>query len=238
MLNPWRWRTQQSCNHSRRAGLRIYPRLRAFCSSFSAHTLLTPILHDVAGPIVVDGPRRREAAIWHDLEYPSYKCAVVAVRIARGLFRLWIIVSVLWIGGVAAVTWWTFPPAELTDEEVGLNTRPTECNNKSNDECDAILTRLGRNPFDALLPVPPPPGTVVTRRSAIICGCNCTGPAAPFAYPWRSVRLGFQRIPIRVISSEAAAHCNSSGMLAAMLGHCEKRRAASAGLFPAPTAGC
>ena len=89
----------------------------------------------------------------------------MAVRIARGLFRLWIIVSVLWVGGVAAATWWTFPPAELTDEEVGLNTRPTECNNKSNDECEAILTRLGKNPFDAFLPVPPPPA--VTRRSAI-----------------------------------------------------------------------
>jgi hypothetical protein len=33
----------------------------------------------------------------------------MAVRVARGLFRLWIIVSVLWIGGVAVVTWWTLP---------------------------------------------------------------------------------------------------------------------------------
>jgi hypothetical protein len=49
----------------------------------------------------------------------------MAVRVARGLFRLCIIVSVLWIGGVAAATWKTFPPAELTDEEVGLNTRPS-----------------------------------------------------------------------------------------------------------------
>ena len=62
----------------------------------------------------------------------------MAVRIARGLFRLWIVLSVLWIGGVAAVTWWTFPPPELTDEEVGLNTRPTECDSKSNDECMEI----------------------------------------------------------------------------------------------------
>jgi hypothetical protein len=54
----------------------------------------------------------------------------MALRIARGLFRLWIIVSVLWICGVAAMTWWTFPRAELTDEQVGLNTRPMECDGK------------------------------------------------------------------------------------------------------------
>jgi hypothetical protein len=33
----------------------------------------------------------------------------MALRFARGLFRLWLILSVLWIGGVGVVTWWTFP---------------------------------------------------------------------------------------------------------------------------------
>jgi hypothetical protein len=33
----------------------------------------------------------------------------LALRVARGLFRLWLILSVLWIGGVGVVTWWTFP---------------------------------------------------------------------------------------------------------------------------------
>jgi hypothetical protein len=33
----------------------------------------------------------------------------MALRVARGLFRLWLVLSVLWIGGVGAVTWWTFP---------------------------------------------------------------------------------------------------------------------------------
>jgi hypothetical protein len=32
----------------------------------------------------------------------------MALRIARGLFRLWLILSVLWIGGVGVVTWWTW----------------------------------------------------------------------------------------------------------------------------------
>jgi hypothetical protein len=33
----------------------------------------------------------------------------MALRVARGLFRLWLVLSVLWIGGVAVETWWTFP---------------------------------------------------------------------------------------------------------------------------------
>jgi hypothetical protein len=31
------------------------------------------------------------------------------MRIARGLFRLWLVFAALWIAGVAIVTWWTFP---------------------------------------------------------------------------------------------------------------------------------
>jgi len=33
----------------------------------------------------------------------------MALRVARGLFRLWLVLSVLWIGGVGYVTWQTFP---------------------------------------------------------------------------------------------------------------------------------
>jgi hypothetical protein len=33
----------------------------------------------------------------------------MALRIARGLFRLWLVLSVLWIGGVGVVTWREFP---------------------------------------------------------------------------------------------------------------------------------
>ena len=33
----------------------------------------------------------------------------MALRVARGLFRLWLILSVLWIGGVGVVTWQHFP---------------------------------------------------------------------------------------------------------------------------------
>jgi hypothetical protein len=29
----------------------------------------------------------------------------MSLRIARGLFRLWLVLSVLWIGGVAVMTW-------------------------------------------------------------------------------------------------------------------------------------
>jgi hypothetical protein len=33
----------------------------------------------------------------------------MALRVARGLFRLWLVLSVLWIGGVGYVTWRDFP---------------------------------------------------------------------------------------------------------------------------------
>lgn len=33
----------------------------------------------------------------------------MALRVARGLFRLWLVLSVLWIGGVGVVTWRDFP---------------------------------------------------------------------------------------------------------------------------------
>jgi hypothetical protein len=33
----------------------------------------------------------------------------MALRLGRGLFRLWLVLSVLWIGGVAATAWWTLP---------------------------------------------------------------------------------------------------------------------------------
>jgi hypothetical protein len=40
----------------------------------------------------------------------------MALRVARGLFRLWLVLSVLWIGGVGVVTWWTFPNKSNPDE--------------------------------------------------------------------------------------------------------------------------
>jgi hypothetical protein len=33
----------------------------------------------------------------------------MALRVARGLFRLWLILSVLWVAGMGVVTWQTFP---------------------------------------------------------------------------------------------------------------------------------
>jgi hypothetical protein len=33
----------------------------------------------------------------------------MALRVARGLLRLWAVLSALWIGGVAVAAWWKFP---------------------------------------------------------------------------------------------------------------------------------
>jgi hypothetical protein len=37
----------------------------------------------------------------------------MALRIARGLLRLWFVLSVVWISGVSVVTWPAFDPAKL-----------------------------------------------------------------------------------------------------------------------------
>jgi hypothetical protein len=43
----------------------------------------------------------------------------MALRVARGLFRLWLILSVLWIGGVGIAKWRTFIyPEVVVCEEV------------------------------------------------------------------------------------------------------------------------
>ena len=43
----------------------------------------------------------------------------MALRVARGLFRLWLVLSVLWIAGVGVVTWGTFVyPEVVVCEEV------------------------------------------------------------------------------------------------------------------------
>lgn len=42
----------------------------------------------------------------------------MALRIARGLFRLWLVLSVLWIGAVGTMTWSQFDVRFLSDEEL------------------------------------------------------------------------------------------------------------------------
>jgi hypothetical protein len=87
----------------------------------------------------------------------------MALRIARGLFRLWFVLSVLWIISVVALAWWVFPPAG------SLDPRAAECAGKTDDECAEILQRLGRNPFDAYVypDVPPAVDFIAKQRSAI-----------------------------------------------------------------------
>jgi len=50
----------------------------------------------------------------------------MALRVARGLFRLWLVLSVPWIGGVGVVAWQNFPtaPAWLTAEEAESESMP------------------------------------------------------------------------------------------------------------------
>jgi hypothetical protein len=51
----------------------------------------------------------------------------MALRVVRGLFRLWLVLSVLWIGGVGVVTWRTLPENELPSMcDLPANERPED----------------------------------------------------------------------------------------------------------------
>jgi hypothetical protein len=94
----------------------------------------------------------------------------MALRIARGLFRLWLILSVLWIGGVGFVTWGTFIwPEVVVCEEVEAPP-PGSCLPRS------IILRLGPE-WDkdrhaafqfALLLALAPPAFVLALGSALV----------------------------------------------------------------------
>jgi hypothetical protein len=49
----------------------------------------------------------------------------MALRVARGLFRLWLVLSVLWIGGVGGVTWWTWslPAVPYVNGQIKISPR-------------------------------------------------------------------------------------------------------------------
>src|SRR5262245_17102511 len=61
----------------------------------------------------------------------------MALRIARGLFRLWLVLSVLWIGWVGLLFWNTWPEGPPL-ECVGVGT---------SSECMDKLLKAGKNPF-------------------------------------------------------------------------------------------
>jgi hypothetical protein len=79
----------------------------------------------------------------------------MALRIARGLFRLWLILSVLWIGGVGATTNWgwylSYQPTIPGEQPPGkLEFTAQTCTAaKKPEECSAMLEAVGKNPFDA-----------------------------------------------------------------------------------------
>ena len=77
----------------------------------------------------------------------------MALRIARGFFRLWIVLSVLWIGGVGVVTWLTWPLDICVTPPGG----PHFC-----DKNDVV--GVGPN-FDPPIKEtnPPPPGFVIDK---------------------------------------------------------------------------
>ena len=78
----------------------------------------------------------------------------MAIRIARGLFRLWIVLSVLWIGCVGAITWGQYvyyePLFKASGDHSSLTSTFVICEKaKTDKECFNFLAAAGKNPFDA-----------------------------------------------------------------------------------------
>jgi hypothetical protein len=90
----------------------------------------------------------------------------MAFRVARGLFRLWLVLSVLWIGGVGVMTWRTFPidtwrAAPPPPAGYVLDPRPTSYIAALDKErCAAIQS--------AILMALAPPALVLALGSALI----------------------------------------------------------------------
>ena len=76
----------------------------------------------------------------------------MALRVARGLFRLWLVLSVLWIGAVGIVVWheknWMFKPDGLI--LVPGSTADICSTAKDEQQCFDLLRAAGKNPYTAL----------------------------------------------------------------------------------------
>jgi len=78
----------------------------------------------------------------------------MAIRIARWLIRLWIVLSVLWIGCVGAITWGQYvyfePLFKASGDHSSLTSTFVICEKaKTDKECSNLLAAAGKNPFDA-----------------------------------------------------------------------------------------
>ena len=81
--------------------MREYKREKTRVLSIS---LLTFLAMDLATP------EPRVNPVQHRRKPPAKeRIPNMALRVTRGLFRLWLVLSVLWIGGMGVVTWRTFP---------------------------------------------------------------------------------------------------------------------------------
>jgi hypothetical protein len=96
----------------------------------------------------------------------------MALRVARGLFRLWLILSVLWIGGVGVVTWRTFPEKELPsicDLPASERSEDWHCSWLGKLKTSLIMDKEQRAALQsAILLALPPPAFVLALGSAMV----------------------------------------------------------------------
>jgi hypothetical protein len=101
----------------------------------------------------------------------------MALRVARGLFRMWLVLSVLWIGGVGYVTWsrapvydfdWVMPSELPTIEEANKRSKPFDpdwwLRERRDEERRAAIKAIWHAGLLALLP----PAFLLALGSALV----------------------------------------------------------------------
>jgi hypothetical protein len=67
----------------------------------------------------------------------------MALRWSRGLFRFWLVASVLWIAAVGAVTWWRFPLDDFIPDPIASNSEKECPPNWKRDSRGENASRIG-----------------------------------------------------------------------------------------------
>jgi hypothetical protein len=76
---------------------------------------------------------------------------MMAIRLARGLFRLWFVFSLVWIAVVGLLTWRDFLqlPSSLPEGSEAAAAVEICSEAKSDTQCADLLKAAGKNPFGA-----------------------------------------------------------------------------------------
>ena len=89
----------------------------------------------------------------------------MAIRFARGILRLWVVLSAFWIAGVAIETWWTFPVNDWVYPSIDTGRTGANAKSKNDDVPDwARAPTTKPPPFELTEPFDPSKPYQVVRQ--------------------------------------------------------------------------